>query len=96
MFSGYGLAVVIIAILGHMLVKEYSSSNLERYARINERIEKQSHYNEIMTEEQCIRFSSAIRGVYKEIHYAMKNENYKLADYYVAVIDEVAQEIMNG
>lgn len=42
------------------------------------------------------KFKVAIKGLDEEIHSAMQNKNNKLADFYVAVIDEVAENIMNS
>lgn len=90
------LAIFFSGIFMYIFKIEYNQWTLARYEQIDERIDRQLKYGELMNEEQHRKFESAIKGVYREIDYAMKNKNYKLADYYVAVIDEVAEKIMNG
>lgn len=92
MFFKFTLALFFVFIF----IKVYRDCKLERYARLDERILSQSRYGDIMTDEQNRKFSYAIQGLDKKINNAMETKNYKLADYYVAVIDEVAEDIMEG
>lgn len=90
------LKFAVVLFFASMFIKVYRDCKLDRYARLDDRILSQSRYYDIMTDEQNRKFSYAIKGLDKEISIAMENENYKLADYYVAVIDEVAEAIMEG
>lgn len=89
------LAIFFSSIIMYIFKIEYSNWTFARYDKIDERIDRQLKYSELMNEEQHRKFKSAIEGVYKEVDCAMQNKNYKLADYYVAVIDEVAEKIMS-
>lgn len=91
-YLGIGLFSLLIGIPYFI----YRKAKLERYGKIEERIQNQSRYKDIMDEEQYRKFKVAIEGLYDKVSIARTNNNNKLADFYVGVIDEVAEDIMNN